>query len=91
MTYTDAVREQIKDLTLILLYLNSFNNNGCCRSWKGYDFNDLNKLAEDDYISEKHNVKSVVFNNKGIERAKALCAKYGINLPKDRKDNKLKI
>jgi hypothetical protein len=77
------VSEQTKDLTLILLYLNSFNDNGCCRSWKNYDFDDLNTLAEDGYISEGRKIKSVALYDKGIEHAKALCAKYGINLSED--------
>jgi hypothetical protein len=81
MTCDDKTREQTKDLTLILLYLNSFNDNGRCCTWKGYDFDDLNNLAEDGYISGGRNAKSVVFYDEGIERAKALCAKYGIDFP----------
>jgi hypothetical protein len=81
MTCDDKTREQTKDLTLILLYLNSSDDNGHCRSWKGYDFDDLNNLAEDGYISEGRNAKSVLLYDKGIERAKALCAKYGIDFP----------
>lgn len=72
------LREQIKDLTLILLYLNSFGDEGSCRSWKGYNFDDLNLLAEEGYISEGRRAKSVVIFDEGIERAKALCKQYGI-------------
>jgi hypothetical protein len=79
MTHDNKMRKQTKDLTLILLYLNSFNDNGCCRSWKGYDFDDLNNLADDGYISEGRKAKSVILYDKGIERAKMLCTKYRIN------------
>lgn len=72
------LREQIKDLTLMLLYLNSFGDEGACRSWKGYDFDDLNQLSEEGYISEGRRAKSVVMFDEGVERAKALCKQYGI-------------
>ena len=84
MTYSDTLREQIKDLTLMLLYLNSFGDEGYQRSWKGYDFDDLNKLAEEGYISEGRRAKSVVLYDGGVEKAKALCAEYGIQLPQQR-------
>jgi hypothetical protein len=82
MQYSDKLRGQKKDLTLILLYLNSFGDDGCRRSWKGYDFDDLNKLAEDSFISEGRRAKSVVIYDDGIDRAKALCEQYGIELPR---------
>ena len=81
MQYSEKLREQIKDLTLMLLYLNSFGDAGSCRSWKGYDFDDLNKLAEEGFISEGRRAKSVVLYDEGIERAKELCAEYGLVLP----------
>lgn len=76
----NKLREQIKDLTLMLLYLNSFDDEGNQRSWKGYDFDDLNKLAEEGLISEGCRAKSVVLYDEGIEKAKTLCAEYGITL-----------
>jgi hypothetical protein len=81
MQYNEKLREQIKDLTLMLLYLNSFGDAGRRRSWKGYDFDDLNKLAEEGFISEGRRAKSVVLYDEGIERAKELCAEYGLVLP----------
>ncbi len=80
MEYSEKLRGQIRDLTLMLLYLNSFGEDGYRRSWKGYDFDDLNQLAEDGYISEGRRAKSVVLFDEGIERAKALCAEYGIQI-----------
>jgi len=81
MKFDDKLCEQIKDLTLILLYLNSFNDEGYRRSWKGYDFDDLNKLAEEGFVSEGRRTKSVVLYDDGIEKARSLCAEYGIHLP----------
>jgi hypothetical protein len=41
-------------LTLLLLYLNSWKEKGLGepvrRAWKGYDFDILNQLEEQDYI-----------------------------------------
>jgi hypothetical protein len=82
MKYDEKLRGQIKDLTLMLLYLNSFGDDGCRRSWKGYDFNDLNKLADEGLISEGRRAKSVVLYDEGIERAEKLCAEYSLILPK---------
>ena len=80
--FDDTLREKIKDLTLILLYLNSWKEREpgyeCRRSWKGYDFDDLNKLAEEGYISEGRRSKSVVLYEEGIEKAKMLLKEYGI-------------
>ena len=81
MIYSEKLREQIKDFTLMLLYLNSFDDDGWRRSWKGYDFDDLNKLAKEGLISEGQRAKSVVMYNEGIEKARALCVEYGIRLP----------
>jgi hypothetical protein len=85
MKHSDKLLEQIKDLTLILLYLNSFEEGRSPfkfrRSWKGYDFNDLNNLEEEGLIVGGPRRKSVDLCDEGIEKAKALCVKYGIELP----------
>ena len=82
MQYNDKLRKQIKDLTLMLLYLNSFDDEGWRRSWKGYDFDDLNKLAEEGFISDGRRAKSVVLHDDGIDKAQTLCVEYGIQLPR---------
>ena len=80
--YDDKRKKKIKDLTLLLLYLNSWVENEyeqeCRRSWKGYDFTDLNQLAEEGYISEGRKAKSVILYEEGIEKAKMLLAEYDI-------------
>ena len=83
MKFNDKLREQIKDLTLMLIYLNSFGDEGCRRSWKGYDFDDLNQLAEEGFISEGRRAKSVVIYDECIHRAEKLCAEYVINFSND--------
>ena len=71
-----------KDLTLMLLFLNSWEEGEpgykYRRSWKGYDFDDLNALAEDELIVDGRRAKSVSLTTNGEERAQALLQKYGI-------------
>jgi len=49
------------------------------KSWKGYPFKILNKLAEEGYLHQgKHpsRSKSVVLTGKGIQKAEELKHKY---------------
>ena len=82
--YTNQLRGQIRDLTLILLYLNSWLERDALqpyrRSWKGYDFDDLNRLVGEGFISEGRRAKSVVLYDEGIEKARDLLAEYGVDL-----------
>jgi len=55
--------QTIKDLTLMLLYLTSWTEKAPYdyqRSWKGYDFDTLNELADEGSISDSKRAKSVV-------------------------------
>jgi len=68
-----------QDLTLMLLYLNSWEENGFYpvkRSWKGYDFGDLDSLIEQEFIDGKRSSKSVYFSEKGVEEAERLLREY---------------
>jgi len=76
-----------KDLTLMLLYLTSWEEGEpgykYRRSWKGYDFDDLNALAEDEFIIDSRRSKSVALSTDGEEKALELLRKYGIILSDD--------
>ena len=87
MEHTD-VKQAMKELTMALLYLSRF----CERekfseakdfyAWKGYDFDVLNLLDEEDYIRQgKHpsRTKSVYLTEAGKEYAKTILEKYGIS------------
>lgn len=72
-------QEQISKLTLLLLYLTSWEEKSSVqRSWKGYDFDTLNKLEEDGLIAQSKTAKSVYFTEKGLEAAKLLEEKLSI-------------
>lgn len=80
------MEEQIKELTLLLAYLTSWNEKDRLlkqelkKSWKGYDFNILNKLNEERYIYQENKKKYLIWEDKGIEEAKRLINKYNINI-----------
>ena len=74
-------RQTAKELTLMLLYLTSWTEKGFGsyeRSWKGYDFDIINELAEEGYISDSKRAKSVVIYDDGINMSKGLLKNYGI-------------
>lgn len=82
--YTQAIEE----LTLMLMYLTrEQDNNEFCRyrelSWKGYDFNTLNKLENDESIYQprerKGYEKYLYLTEQGRIKAKELLKKYGFS------------
>lgn len=79
------MEEQIKELTLLLAYLTSWNDKDRLtkienvKSWKGYDFNILNKLHEEEYIYQENKKKYFIWEEKGISEAEQLMKKYNIN------------
>lgn len=74
------MEEKIKELTLLLLYLTSWKENDLPadmrRSWKGYPFEVLNELTDEDYIRGSIKSKSVYLTESGIKEAKELMKKY---------------
>lgn len=82
------MEEQIKELTLLLAYLTSWNDKDRLtkienvKSWKGYDFNILNKLHEEEYIYQENKKKYFIWEEKGISEAEKLMKKYNININK---------
>lgn len=75
----------IKELTMMLMYLTRFNEGdrfGASMdiAWKGYDFDIINELDEEDYIRHGiHRFKSVAITEEGERLAKELFGKYNIS------------
>ena len=76
------MEQKIKDLNLLLLYLSGWEEDSrnspgekVFRSWKGYLFEVLNEMEEEDLIKQFRNTKSVVLTEKGIEKAEQLKEK----------------
>lgn len=74
------MEEKVKELTLLLLYLTSWKENDLPgelrRSWKGYPFDTLNELTDDDFIRGSVRSKSVYLTEAGIKEAEELMKKY---------------
>jgi hypothetical protein len=74
------LEETINELTLLLLYLTSWNENELPnemrRSWKGYPYDALNELTDKDFIRGSIKAKSVYLTKEGIKEAERLVEKY---------------
>lgn len=74
----------MKELTMLLMYLSRFNEGNRFGSsmdmaWKGYDFDIINELDEEDYIRQgSHRSKSVAITEESIKLAQNLMEKYYI-------------
>jgi hypothetical protein len=74
------MEEKIKELSLLLLYLTSWKENDLPgelrRSWKGYPFDTLNELTDEDLLRGSVRSKSVYITKAGIKKAEELMKKY---------------
>jgi Domain of unknown function (DUF6429) len=79
-----ALDEVVRDLTLLLLYLTSWEEgpDGVRRSWKGFRFEALDDLADAGLISDSKRAKSVWLTEAGVERVRALQARFGLEFPR---------
>ena len=87
MELTQA-KQAMKELTMALLYLSRFGEK-CCFSeitefyaWKGYNFEILNGLEDEEHIRQDHRSsrsKRVFLTDSGMEYAKKILKKYGIS------------
>ena len=79
------MKDQIDELTLLLLYLTSFKDDyglgEAQRSWKGYPFESLNELSENRLIVDSRRSKSVYLTDEGIEEAKEAVEEISYKRP----------
>ncbi|HRN25428.1 MAG: hypothetical protein IT276_02250 [Ignavibacteriaceae bacterium] len=69
--------EKIDEVVLALLHLTMFRENDNHRTWKGHDWEVLNRLHEKGFISDPiSKAKSVVFTEEGFEKSKKLFQEY---------------
>ena len=82
------MEKNIEELTLLLMYLTSWEEEGYVRdennevkedkvktAWKGYSFDIINKLTDENYLYFSKG-KSVTITKKGEKLAKELMNKY---------------
>lgn len=76
--------KKIDEAVLALLYLGLHDG---ARAWKGFDWEAMNRLHEQGYISDpRGKAKSVVFTEEGLERAKRLLEELFCKRAEQNKD-----
>ena len=86
----------IKDLTLMLMYLSSWEESlvpdirkkpdragiypKARICWKGYDFDILNELTDEGLVNAGGRSKSASFTDEGVAKALELLNQYGIKM-----------
>jgi hypothetical protein len=68
----------MKELVLTLIYLCSWEEKDTItrRAWKGYNFDLLDELKEEDLIDFSYKAKSLYLTPEGIEKAKELLQRF---------------
>lgn len=82
-----TAEQAMKELTMVLLYLsrwtekNRFSEGKDFYAWKGYNFEILNELDDEDYIRQGNHpskTKSVYITETGIQKALEYLEKYNV-------------
>lgn len=82
-----SAKEAMRELTMMLMYLSRFSRGEKFSeakdfyAWKGYDFNVINQLDDEELIwqgSHPSRSKSVYLTEAGMAYAKELMERYGI-------------
>jgi hypothetical protein len=70
-------KEKVDEMVLALLYLTTFEEKFGCRTWKGMDWDAMNRLHEKGYISDpKTKAKSVILSEEGTKLSEELFKKH---------------
>ena len=68
---------KLDEVVLALLYFNAHPDHGVTRAWKGFDWDTLDRLHAQGFISDpKSKAKSVVLSEEGARRAEELFRRY---------------
>lgn len=69
--------DKVAEMVLALLHLNGFRDGPSIGAWKGFDWDALDGLHEQGYISDpKSKARSVVFSEEGLRRARELFERH---------------
>jgi hypothetical protein len=69
--------DKVDEVTLALLNLTSFEEHGVVRSWKGHEWDVMNRLHKKGWIHDPvGKAKSVVLTDEGVEQCRALFVKH---------------
>ena len=68
---------KLDEVVLALLYFNAHTDHGVTRAWKGFDWDTLDRLHAQGFISDpKSKAKSVVLSEEGARRSEELFRRY---------------
>jgi uncharacterized protein DUF6429 len=69
----DYDTSKVDEVVLALLHLNAHTDHGITRAWKGFDWEAMDRLHTQGFISDpKSKAKSVVFTDAGARKAEEL-------------------
>jgi len=69
--------DKVDDMVLALLFLTTFQEHGQKRTWKGMDWDAMDRLFEKGYIYDpKRKTKSVALTDEGAKRSEEIFKKY---------------
>ena len=70
----DYDKDKVDEMVLALLFLTLHND---CRTWKGHDWEAMNRLHEKGMIEDPvKRTKSVMFTEDGLQRSRELFIKH---------------
>ena len=73
----DYDKDNVGEMTLVLLYLGATGDKRGARAWKTFDWDTMDRLREKGFISDpKRAAKSVVLSEEGQRRSEELFRKY---------------
>ena len=73
----DYDKEKVDEMVLALLHLTTFKDESGSRTWKGQDWEVMNRLYENGYIDNpKTKARSVEITEKGRQLSQELFGKY---------------
>ncbi len=66
----------------MLMYVTSWEEppSGARKAWKGYNYETLDALLQDELIASRKANKAVLLTDQGVATAKALLKEYGIQV-----------
>jgi Domain of unknown function (DUF6429) len=68
---------KLDEVVLALLHLNAHSDHGVTRAWKGFDWDTMDRLHAQGFISDpKSKAKSVVLTDEGARRAEELFRRH---------------
>jgi len=73
----DYDTSKVDEVVLALLHLNAHTDHGITRVWKGFNWDAMDRLHGQGFISDpKSKAKSVVLTDEGARRAEELLRRY---------------